>query len=162
MQSIIMQTEEGLPSSFKSFAITLMPIFLIAGGHIGALIFHGKLQQVFSFLAAPTVALLLSVIILFILNIEIKKAMESCVEGVKSVAMIILIIAAGGAFKQVLIDSGVGKEVELIASTWHASPLFLGWAIAALLRITLGSSTVATLTTSGMVMPFVHSGTSPD
>ncbi|WP_069660607.1 gluconate:H+ symporter [Arcticibacter eurypsychrophilus] len=162
-QSVSIQVEEGLPSSLKSFAITLMPIFLIAGGHIGALFFHGQLQKIFTFLADPTVALLLSVIlILFILNIEMKKAMESCVEGVKSVAMIILIIAAGGAFKQVLIDSGVGKEVELIASSWHASPLFLGWAIAALLRITLGSSTVAALTTSGMVMPFVHSGTSPE
>ncbi len=155
--------EAGLPSAVKSFTITLMPIFLIALGNIGALIFHVQLQHYFKLLADPTFALLLSVIvILFIIDTDIQTAMGSCVVGVKNIAMILLIIAAGGAFKQVLIDSGVGEQVKEMAASWHTSPLFLGWALAAVLRITLGSSTVAALTTSGMVIPFIHAGTSPE
>lgn len=155
--------EQHLPSAFKSFSIALMPVFLIAVGTLGSVLASGKLQYISRFLADPTLALLMSIIIvLFLVNIEMKKAMEACVEGVKSVAMIILIIAAGGAFKQILLDSGVGEQVKELATSWHMQPLLLGWALAAILRITLGSATVAALTTSGMVLPFIHSGTSPE
>jgi Gnt-I system high-affinity gluconate transporter len=162
-QKINISEDAGLPSPLKSFAITLMPVVLIAVGNIGVLLFSNGLQPYFRFLADPTLALLLSItIVLLIVDIKLEKAMQSCIEGVKNVAMIILIIAAGGAFKQILIDSGVGEIIKELAISWHTSPLFLGWAIAALLRITLGSATVAALTTSGMVMPFIHSGTSPE
>jgi Gnt-I system high-affinity gluconate transporter len=159
-----LHTEEAnLPSAFKSLMVTLMPVFLIALGNLGSLIFKGDVKYGFSFLADPTLALLISLItVLLLLGTEMKQAMESCTEGVKSVAMIILIIAAGGAFKQVLVDSGVGEIVKSMALTWNIPPLLLGWALAAILRITLGSATIAALTTSGMVMPFIHAGTSPE
>jgi Gnt-I system high-affinity gluconate transporter len=152
-----------LPSAVKSFAIALMPVFLIIAGNVGALIFQGSAGYYFKVLADPTLALLLSIIIiLLILQVPLKKAMESCVEGAKNITMILLIIAAGGAFKQILIDSGVGEQVKAIAEVWHASPLLLGWGLAALLRITLGSSTVASLTAAGIVLPLIHNGTSPE
>jgi Gnt-I system high-affinity gluconate transporter len=153
----------SLPSAFKSLTLTLMPVLLIAIGNAGTLLFKADLKYYFSFFADPTLALLISLLtILVFLPIGMKKAMESCAEGVKSVAMILLIIAAGGAFKQVLIDSGVGEIVKGMAATWSIPPLLLGWALAAMLRITLGSATVAALTTAGLVMPFIHSGTSPE
>jgi Gnt-I system high-affinity gluconate transporter len=162
-EAVMIDHTHQLPSAAKSFSIALMPVFLILAGNIGALVFKGEVAHFFKVLSDPTLALLLSVIIiLLILQVPMAKAMESCVEGAKNITMILLIIAAGGAFKQILIDSGIGDQVKAIAESWHASPLLIGWGLAALLRITLGSSTVAALTTSGMVLPMIHSGTSPE
>ena len=69
--------------------------------------------------------------------------------------MIVLIIAAGGAFKQILIDSGMGETVKDLTGNLNLSPLFLAWLITASLRVTLGSATVAALTASGMVLPLI-------
>lgn len=152
--------DENLPPASKSFLTALLPILLIVIGTIGngiASDFLGK--AVFTFLADPTVALLVSVIAtLFIQSGPVDKAMESCVEGVKSIAMIMLIIAAGGAFKQILIDSGIGETVKQLSGGLNLSPLLLAWLITAALRITLGSATVAALTASGMVLPLIGSG----
>jgi len=84
------------------------------------------------------------------------------VDGVKGVAMIILIIAAGGAFKQILIDSGIGVEISSKTTSLHLSPLFMGWLIAAILRIALGSATIAALTASGIVLPLISGGVSAE
>lgn len=156
--------EELLPSGLRSFLTALLPVALIVVGTIGVHVLHGgSAQPFFVFLSDPTVALLIAVILtIFIQNIPIIKAMDSCTEGVKSVGMIILIIAAGGAFKQILIDSGVGETVKLMSSSLDLSPLFLAWLITALLRVTLGSATVAGLTASGIVLPLVGEGVSAE
>jgi H+/gluconate symporter-like permease len=88
--------------------------------------------------------------------------MESSVKGVQSVALLVLIIAAGGAFKQILVDSGIGILISEKAAGFNLSPLFLGWAITALLRIALGSATVAALTASGIVLPLLQQGVLPE
>jgi Gnt-I system high-affinity gluconate transporter len=154
------EEDAGLPSAFKSFVTALSPIFFIALGTLGGVLSSDPaLKNVFSFLADPTVALLSAIVItLFIQQIPIQKAMDACAEGVKSVAMIILIIAAGGAFKQILVDSGIGEQVKAMTADLPVSPLLLGWLIAAMLRITLGSATVAALTASGMVIPLIGIG----
>jgi gluconate transporter len=156
--------EHTLPSTFKSFIIALSPIVIIAVGTLGTLLFPlGPVHALLSFIADPTIALLITLITtLFLQNLSMAQAMESCTEGVKGIAMILMIIAAGGAFKQILVDSGIGSEVKQIASSIHASPLLLGWLIAALLRVTLGSATVAALTASGMVIPLIAAGASPE
>ena len=76
--------------------------------------------------------------------------------------MIILIIAAGGAFKQILIDSGVGETVKVLTAGLNLSPLLLAWLITGALRVTLGSATVAALTASGMVLPLIGAGASAE
>jgi Gnt-I system high-affinity gluconate transporter len=157
--------ETGLPAAWKSFIIALSPIVFIAIGTVGIAIGTTipLVNSIFIFIADPTAALMLSIIItLGIQDIPVEKAMESCIEGVKSVAMIILIIAAGGAFKQILVDSGIGEQVKDLTANLHISPLLLGWLIAAALRVTLGSATVAALTASGMVIPFVTAGASAE
>src|SRR5690606_28815230 len=136
----------------------LLPVFIIIAGTIGVSVAMPESisYTFFAFIADPTVALLASVLIAVIVqDTPIAEAMESCTEGVKSIAMIILIIAAGGAFKQILVDSGVGETVKEIAATFQLSPLLLAWIITALLRVTLGSATVAALTASGMVLPMI-------
>lgn len=163
-QQLKLTEEEGLPSAWKSFIIALSPIFFIALGTIGGFLFADPTaKNIFSFIADPTIALLFAIMItLLIQKMSIPQAMESCGEGVKSIAMIILIIAAGGAFKQILVDSGIGEQVKDLTADLSVSPLLLGWLIAAALRITLGSATVAALTASGMVIPFVTAGASPE
>jgi Gnt-I system high-affinity gluconate transporter len=156
--------EDLLPSGLKSFITALLPVFLIIIGTIGTNFLSPQASKpFFVFLSDPTVALLIAVLVTVIVQkIPMAKAMDSCTEGVKSIAMIILIIAAGGAFKQVLIDSGVGETVKDLSASFQLSPLFLAWLIAALLRVTLGSATVAGLTASGIVLPLVTTGVSPE
>ena len=156
--------EELLPSGFRSFVTALLPVVLIIVGTIGVnFLPGGSLDSTFVFLSDPTVALLIAVILtIMIQRIPVAKAMDSCTEGVKSIAMIIMIIAAGGAFKQILIDSGVGETVKSLSSSMDLSPLFLAWLITALLRVTLGSATVAGLTASGIVLPLVGEGVSAE
>ena len=159
---VINVDESTLPKASKSFFIALLPVLLIAAGSIGVTLSAGSAyNNFFVFLSDPTVALLTAVLItILIQKMSIAKAMTSGVEGIKSIAMIIMIIAAGGAFKQVLVDSGIGTEIKDLSSSLRLSPLFLGWLITALLRVTLGSATVAALTASGIVVPFINEGAS--
>ncbi len=158
------EEENLLPSGFKSFITALLPVFLIIVGTTGNFFIHNQaIKPLFVFLSDPTIALLTAVLFsIIILKIPIVRAMDYCGEGLKNIAMIILIIAAGGAFKQVLIDSGVGETVKEFSSRFDLSPLFLAWFIAALIRVTLGSATVAGLMAAGIVLPLLGNGVSAE
>jgi Gnt-I system high-affinity gluconate transporter len=157
------EEEEALPGAAKSFLIVLSPVVLIAFGTVGVHFTGGRLNAFFTLVAEPTVALLLSLLLtILLLRQPLEKAMLYCIEGVKSIAIIFLIIAAGGAFKQILVDSNVGEIIKTYTGAWQLSPLALGWIIAALFRITLGSATVAALTASGLVLPLLTPGVSPE
>lgn len=158
------EKKENLPSAAKSFSIALSPVVLITAGTIGTSAFSGSSSATFfSFLQDPTMSLLLSLLLaLSLLKIKMADAMQLCADGVKSIAMIILIIAAGGAFKQILIDSGIGEKISAQTQFLHLSPLLLGWLITAVLRIALGSATIAALTASGIVLPLIKAGVSPE
>jgi len=155
--------EKKLPSTFKSFLFLLFPVVLITVGTIGIQFTNGTINQFFSFLEEPTIALLLSLTLsVFLLDDTLSNAMLYCTEGVKSVALIILIIAAGGAFKQIIVDSHIGSGIEKFATSLNLSPLFLGWIIAAIFRVVLGSATVAGLTASALVLPILTPSVSPE
>ena len=70
-------------------------------------------------------------------------------------ASILLIIGAGGGFKQVLIDSGIGDAIGKAVESSSISPLFLAWLVAVLIRLATGSATVATVTAAGIIAPIV-------
>jgi gluconate:H+ symporter, GntP family len=88
-------------------------------------------------------------------KIPIKNIMESCTTAISHIGMMLLIIGGGGAFKQVLITGGVGDYVAELFKGTSLSPILLAWIIAAILRISLGSATVAALTTAGLVIPML-------
>ncbi|WP_175637880.1 GntP family permease [Metabacillus schmidteae] len=88
-------------------------------------------------------------------KIPINDVMESCTTAITQIGMMLLIVGGGGAFKQVLIDGGVGDYVADLFSGSTLSPILLAWVIAAILRISLGSATVAALTTAGLVIPML-------
>jgi len=72
---------------------------------------------------------------------------------VKDIALILLIVAGSGALKEILIDSGVGDEIAKSIQSVNLNPLFLGWLIAAIVRVSIGSATVAGLTAAGIIAP---------
>ncbi|QGU38615.1 gluconate transporter [Enterobacter hormaechei] len=88
---------------------------------------------------------------------------DTLTSSIKIIAMMLLIIGGGGAFKQVLVDSGVDKYIAAMMHETNVSPLLMAWSIAAVLRIALGSATVAAITAGGIVAPLIATtGVSPE
>ena len=150
-------THFEMPSAIKSFTIALLPVLLIGGVSLTKSL-TGKENDFLRFLGEPLVALVTSLLIgSYFLGI--KRGMnrariaEVLVQSVSGVAMIILITGSGGAFKQVLVNGGVSSYITALVAGISLSPLFLAWSIAALLRVAIGSATVAALTASGIVAP---------
>jgi gluconate:H+ symporter, GntP family len=89
-------------------------------------------------------------------KIPMKTLMGSCGKSINALGMLLLIIGGGGAFKQVLIDGGVGGYIAELFEGRAISPVLLAWTVAAILRVALGSGTVATLSTAGLVIPILN------
>ena len=85
----------------------------------------------------------------------IKDVMASCSSSIAAIGMMLLIIGGGGAFKQVLITGGVGDYVAELFTGSAMSPIILAWLVAAILRVSLGSATVAAISTAGLVIPIL-------
>jgi Gnt-I system high-affinity gluconate transporter len=155
--------KKELPSIFVSFFITLLPVVLILCCVILSFLFPSSfLKNYFSFFGEPTIAFLITLIVAFFILSKNKKInpsalMQWSVDGISGIAIIIMIIAAGGAFKQILIDGGVSEYIKNICAQLSFSPLILGWMVAAIIRISVGSATVAALTAAGIVAPLLSS-----
>lgn len=162
--------EEDMPSFGISVFTGLVPVLLMAISAVTSMALPktSGLRIFCNFLGDPSIAMLISVLVaIFTCGLARKKkiadVMKTMAESISSIAMILLIIGAGGGFKQVLVDSGVGNYLAGIMQTTHLSPLFLAWLIAAILRIALGSATVAGMTAAGIVAPMIGAvaGVSP-
>ena len=120
------------------------------------------------FFGNANAALLVAVFVaLYTLGLRRGRSMAALMETMRSsvagIAMILLIIAAGGAISQVLRDAGVGDYVAHRAAGLRLNPLLLAFGVASLLRLAVGSATVAGMTTAGLVAPMVAaSGVSPE
>ncbi|MGZ8539639.1 MAG: gluconate:H+ symporter [Chitinophagaceae bacterium] len=157
---------EKLPPRFASFFIALLPVLLITSALIANnYLPAGSLARTFfSFIGDSTIALLISVlsaIYFFGLrnNYQMETIMKWLGDAISGIAMILLIITAGGVFKQVLTDSGTGSYIASFSSKWQMPPLLFAWIVTALLRVTIGSATVAGITAAGVVSPLVATGT---
>jgi gluconate:H+ symporter, GntP family len=115
-------------------------------------------RTVMDFIGTPIVALLIAVLYCYIAlglgsGLNKNEVSESVGSALPAVASIILIVAAGGGFKQTLIDAGVGNVIKDWATGVSISVLLLGWLVAVLIRLGTGSATVATITAAGIVAP---------
>ncbi len=158
-------TAATLPNAFPSFMVALLPVLLITMAVISnAFLDQGHLlRQFFSFVGEPVIALLVSVILAIYYfgiraGIQMDNIMKWVSDAIAGIAMILLIITAGGVFKQVLQDSGTGTYIASFSSKWQMPPLIFGWIITALLRVMIGSATVAGITAAGIVSPLVVAG----
>ena len=160
--------EVPLPDKLPSFSISifsaLLPVFLLLTTFVLSF-FTSKdtiLAKILDFIKEPSVLMLLSLIIVsYTLGVKqgtnIKKIMEIYELGIKDISSIILIIGASGGLKQIMIDSEVSGVIATSFETLKMNPLLLGWLIAAIIRIFLGSATVAGLTTAGILAPIISS-----
>lgn len=153
------------PSAFSSFAIALLPVLLITLAVVINLFNPSPsvLLATINFLGNPNIALLVAVLMAVYVfglrrGIAMSDVMKWLTNGITGIAMILLIITAGGVLKEVLIDSGTGKYITSFSSQWSINPYLFAWIITALLRVSLGSATVAGLTAAGIVSPLVTGG----
>jgi Gnt-I system high-affinity gluconate transporter len=150
-----------LPNALPSFLVALLPVILITLSVIAEnFLAKGFLQTTFLFLGNSTIALLISVIAAFIYfgilqKVKMETQMQWLNAAISGIAMILLIITAGGVFKQVLTDSGTGNYISSFSSKWNMPPLVFAWVVTALLRVMIGSATVAGITAAGVVAPLL-------
>ena len=163
-------SDEELPSFSNSILTALFPVILIA---ISTLILNffeieGLWFSIIKFIGNPVIALLLTVLVgTYSLGIsrglKMDEVMKIFAKAVSGITMVLLIIAGAGSLKQILIDSGVSEYIGNLLQITSMSPLIIGWLIATLIRFSVGSATVAGLTTAGIVLPLVQTtGVSPE
>jgi Gnt-I system high-affinity gluconate transporter len=162
--------EEELPSLTNSLITALLPVILIGFSTLISSIMAEDhfLYSLIKFIGNPVIALLLTVLIgIYTLGIARGNSMEGIMKifgtAVSGITMVLLIISGAGALKQILIDSGVSNYIGSLLEISSMSPLIIAWLIATLIRFSVGSATVAGLTTAGIVLPLVQSsGVSPE
>lgn len=162
--------EEEMPGFGVSMFSALIPVVLMGASTIADLVLTKKdpLLTYFHFFGDAPIALMLSVILtMYLLGTKrgknIGEVVSSMGTSIKAIAMILLVIGTGGAFKQVIVDAGVGNSITALTKGLAVSPILLAWGVAAVVRIAVGSATVAITTAAGIVSPIVQaSGISPE
>ncbi|HYZ69990.1 MAG TPA: gluconate:H+ symporter [Mycobacterium sp.] len=162
------QTATRVERQRPSFGITLFSVLLPVGLMMGKALVDifieddtNPVRQTFDILGRPLVALLIAVVVgIFTLGrgaamtrVQIVKCLET---SLPPVAGIILIVAAGGGFKQVLVDTGIGTMLADWAKGTGISVILLAWVLAVLIRLATGSATVATITASSLMLGLVE------
>jgi Gnt-I system high-affinity gluconate transporter len=162
--------DNELPGIGNSLLASLLPVFMLAFTTLIPVIFplQGTVASVFKFISEPSIVMLIALLFAtFSLGtgsgMKIKSIMNIYVDAVKDVSIILLIVSGAGALKQVFTDSGVSAEIAVMLQGWTIHPLILGWLIAAIIRVAMGSATVAGLTTAGIIAPVIaQSGVDPN
>lgn len=163
-------TDEEMPGMGWSLFVALFPVVLIAGAAVTDMAVSGDspLLHVVAFVGSAPIALLLALLLaVWAFGPRIGRSLAdvsaSCASAAQAMAMILLVIGAGGAFKNVLVEGGISDYIKDVTEHWPISPIILAWLIAAILRVALGSATVAVVTASGVVLPLLAgSGTHPE
>jgi Gnt-I system high-affinity gluconate transporter len=157
--------DEEMPSMSISIFTALLPILLILLSTIAANFLPGDFifKKIIVFIGNPVIAMLIAVLVaIYTLGLargkKMTEVMDSVASSISGITMVLLIIAGAGALKQILIDSGVSDYIGDLLKDSSISPLILGWLIATIIRVCVGSATVAGLTAAGIVLPLV-SGT---
>jgi GntP family gluconate:H+ symporter len=146
---------------FGLTVVTMMlPVALMLMRAAGELLLPGgsRARSALDVAGTPVVAMLAGVVVAtFTLGLAVgmsrRQVSDSIAGSLPPIAAILLIVAAGGGFKQTLIDAGVGAVVARASQGLGISPLILGWLVAVGIRLATGSATVATITAAGIVAP---------
>jgi Gnt-I system high-affinity gluconate transporter len=158
--------DDELPSTLLSLLAALMPVILIG---LSEILSHfldqsSTLYGLIKGVGNPVLAMLLSLLFaLFTLSLrngnKMSEVMKDLAHSISSIAMILLIIAGAGGLKAVMVASGISEYLGEILRQSGASPLILAWLIAAAIRVSIGSATVAAMTAASIVLPLVSDPT---
>ena len=155
---------EQRPSFPITLATVLLPVVLMMGKALADIIEDDEenlVRRVLDILGTPVIALLIAVIVAIFTfgrgagmdRDDITKSLET---SLPPIAGILLIVCAGGGFKQVLVDTGIGTKLAEWATDMNISVLLLAWLLAVLIRLATGSATVATITASALMVGLVE------
>ena len=146
------------------FLAVLLPAILMLTNTISETLFakNSMIAKITDFLGEPLVAMLFSVLfasitLVYMRGGDTEKLRKSLGASLKPIAGILLIIAGGGAFKEVLVKAHVGDAIVHLTSHFALPPLLLGWAIAMLLSVATGSATVGIVGAAGLLAPLASS-----
>jgi len=151
------------PALLPTLATVLLPVILMLGGAVASLWLPlGYARTTAAFLGSPLVAMAAAVFAALAVfgwrrGVSTRGLLESAERSLWPVAGIVLVVGAGGGFGRVLDQAGVGRAIADAAAAQHLSPLVLGWVLAALLRLSVGSATVAIATAAGLMLPLLNS-----
>lgn len=155
--------EEEMPGINISIFTALLPVILIMLATAADLLLpeDATILPVVNFIGNPVIAMLIAVLVaIYTLGLargkEMTDIMASVASSISGITMVLLIIAGAGALKEVLVDSGVSDYIANILKDSSFSPLLLAWLVATVIRVCVGSATVAGLTTAGIVLPLVN------
>lgn len=163
-------SEELLPGTTSSFLSALLPVILLIIATLIPFIttVPARFQPLIAFFSDPAIVMLISIIVAtYTLGIRQKMSMKMIMDiyadSIKDIAVILLIIGSAGALKQVLTDSGVSDQIAAQLNSINIHPLVLAWVMAAIIRVCVGSATVAGLTTAGIIAPIMaHTNVNPN
>ena len=162
--------DDEMPSTATSILTALLPVILIGFASLVNVLLPEEniITKITSIIGNPIIAMLLSVLVaVYTLGLNrgrtMKEVMDSVSHAVAGITMVLLIIAGAGGLKEVLIDSGVSEYIGDLLKGSTISPLILAWLIATVIRVCVGSATVAGLTAAGIALPLLSSsGVSPE
>lgn len=152
---------EKRPGFGATLATILLPVVLMLAKALVDIVIddpENSVQRVFDVVGSPLIALLAAVLVgIFTLGMPAgfsRERVSAVVEkSLAPIAGILLIVGAGGGFKQTLIDTGVGQMILDVSEDWSIPALLLAWLIAVAIRLATGSATVATVSAAGLVAP---------
>ena len=154
-----------LPGLAVSVVTALLPAVLLVVS-AGASLFvaaDSPLAGVVAFAADPDVVMVVSLVFAaYTLGIArgtpLVAVMHTYSAAIVDVASILLVIAGSGAFKQVIVSTGVDARIATVLESLPLDPLILGWLVAAAIRVCVGSATIAALTAASIIAPLVAGG----
>ncbi|WP_282801721.1 gluconate:H+ symporter [Secundilactobacillus kimchicus] len=155
-------SQAKLPSFGISITVPLMPaIIMIISSIVKSLVGENSLTyNIFSFLGSAEIGMLITLIAaMYFFGYKRGQSgseiADHLTDAIKSISNVIIIIAAGGVMKEVIIDANVGQEIVKLVGGLPISPLILGWLITVLLRLMTGQGAVSAITAAGIVAPMI-------
>jgi len=158
----VLKIDKQLMSSSFAIILMLLPVILITIPTIalGIKNLPSSLKDILTIISNPVTALIISLLIaiwklMTVKHLRISSIAPILSQSIKTIAVVLLINGAAGGLKQVLVDSKVTDEIVQITSGMNISPILISFFVAAILRISLGSATIAAITTLAIVEPLV-------
>ena len=154
--------DDEMPSFATSLLVPLIPAIIITGVTLIKLYIPADAQVIslLNFIGSAQISMLIAVLVaLYAFGTargkSMTQVMSSYSDAIEKVALVVFIIGAGGAFKQIIMDTGVGDYIADMMRTSSVSPLIMAWFITVLLRLATGAGTVSAITAAGIVGPMI-------